>query len=625
MNQFKKRLIQNKRYRPSSQSQSDSNTNQRYEISSEESLYYISLKILYKEKKLLIVCSPKNNSLKYEASFELDNLKEKNIIFTVCKDLQDAFKIIINLLEKKKGKISEESNDVINLLLLIPNYIENNEDTICFNLTKVKNEINTELISEDITMKNDYNLSLDLIQRINELSKSNIEKEAKIEKLIIHFNQFLEELKGIKGEIKKIKKYIRISNNDNDGNDKDDNEEEEEEEINEKQDKESLKEEKNSENINEEEESKNKGENKQSKINIVLSSINTTPKKKSKTQIKIKIPNNNTKNICPQLSFYKNLTKKTNSIYQGDNNFAVFETINKEIFLVYSGKNCSIFFYDIDQDNLIKTISQAHSQQITNFRYARDKNNSRDLVLSISDKNKNIKIWEVKTFSCILNLENVYFDGFLFSSCFLIEEIIKKSYIITINFSNEPIKIFNFKGAIVKSIDNREDHTYIVDSYYNSFQKRYYIITGNENFIISYNFEDGKIYNKYCDYSSASCLHMFFEITLKDTESSLIETDLLGFVRIWNFDTGSMIKKYLVGKDLKLRGICLWSEKYIFVGANDKKVKLIDLNNGKVLDELKCNEIPCTIKKINSYKFGECLLFMGKSYNGQIKMWRTIS
>ena len=625
MNQFKKRLIQNKRYRPSSQSQSDSNTNQRYEISSEESLYYISLKILYKEKKLLIVCSPKNNSLKYEASFELDNLKEKNIIFTVCKDLQDAFKIIINLLEKKKGKISEESNDVINLLLLIPNYIENNEDTICFNLTKVKNEINTELISEDITMKNDYNLSLDLIQRINELSKSNIEKEAKIEKLIIHFNQFLEELKSIKGEIKKIKKHLSISNNDNDGNDKDDNEEEEEEEINEKQDKESLKEEKNSENINEEEESINKVENKQSKINIVLSSINTTPKKKSKTQIKIKIPNNNTKNICPQLSFYKNLTKKTNSIYQGDNNFAVFETINKEIFLVYSGKNCSIFFYDIDQDNLIKTISQAHSQQITNFRYSRDKNNSRDLVLSISDKNKNIKIWEVKTFSCILNLENVYFDGFLFSSCFLIEEIIKKSYIITINFSNEPIKIFNFKGAIVKSIDNREDHTYIVDSYYNSFQKRYYIITGDENFIISYNFEDGKIYNKYCDYSSASCLHMFFEITLKDTEASLIETDLLGFVRIWNFDTGSMIKKYLVGKDLKLRGICLWSEKYIFVGANDKKVKLIDLNNGKVLDELKCNEIPCTIKKINSYKFGECLLFMGKSYNGQIKMWRTIS
>ena len=625
MNQFKKRLIQNKRYRPSSQSQSDSNTNQRYEISSEESLYYISLKILYKEKKLLIVCSPKNNSIKYEASFELDNLKEKNIIFTVCKDLQDAFKIIINLLEKKKGKISEESNDVINLLLLIPNFIENNEDTICFNLTKVKNEINTELISEDITMKNDYNLSLDLIQRINELSKSNIEKEAKIEKLIIHFNQFLEELKSIKGEIKKIKKHLSISNNDNDGNDKDDNEEEEEEEINEKQDKESLKEEKNSENINEEEESKNKGENKQSKINIVLSSINTTPKKKSKTQIKIKIPNNNSKSICPQLSFYKNLTKKTNSIYQGDNNFAVFETINKEIFLVYSGKNCSIFFYDIDQDNLIKTISQAHSQQITNFRYSRDKNNSRDLVLSISDKNKNIKIWEVKTFSCILNLENVYFDGFLFSSCFLIEEIIKKSYIITINFSNEPIKIFNFKGAIVKSIDNREDHTYIVDSYYNSFQKRYYIITGNENFIISYNFEDGKIYNKYCDYSSASCLHMFFEITLKDTEASLIETDLLGFVRIWNFDTGSMIKKYLVGKDLKLRGICLWSEKYIFVGANDKKVKLIDLNNGKVLDELKCNEIPCTIKKINSYKFGECLLFMGKSYNGQIKMWRTIS
>ncbi len=527
--------------------------------------------------------------------------------------------MIINLLEKKKGKIIKENNDKINLILLVPNYIDNIEDTISFNLIKIKSGKKDGNESEDIITNNDYNLSLYFIDQINELKKSHLERDANFEKMQIHFNKYLDELNNLKKEVQNIKKKIGMT--DSEESDKNEDEEEEDEDkINEEEENEKSKEDKNSENKNEEKDIK-MNEVKTPKINIILKNMNTTPKK----MIKNKNNNNNSSNNYPHLSFYKNLTMKTNSIYQGDNNFAVFETLNKDIMLVYSANNCSMCFYDIDKDKLLKIIPQAHKNQITNFRYGRDKNNSRDLVLSISDKNKNIKVWEVSTFTCILNIENVYFDGFLFSSCFLIDENARKNYIITINFSTEPIKIFNLRGNIVKSIDNREYYTYIVDCYHNSFQKKYYVITGNENFIVSYNFDDGKVYNKYCDYSSESCIHMFFEITVKDKDTFLIETDLLGYVRVWNFDSGSMIKKYLVGKNLKLRGICLWNENYIFVGSNDKKILLIDLNNGNILDNLKCNEVACTIKKINSYKFGECLLFMGKSYNGKIKMWKNIS
>ena len=151
-----------------------------------------------------------------------------------------------------------------------------------------------------------------------------------------------------------------------------------------------------------------------------------------------------------------------------------------------------------------------------------------------------------------------------------------------------------------------------------------YIILGGEKYIVSYNFEEQTIYKQYYDFSS-NCVHMYFEICTKEGKIYLIESDIVGFVRIWDFDVGSMLKKYLIGEKLKLRGICLWNEDYVFVGASDRKIKLVDLKNGEVVDNLKCNDIVTTIKKIYSYKFGECLLLQGRSNNGQIKLWKKIN
>ena len=118
---------------------------------------------------------------------------------------------------------------------------------------------------------------------------------------------------------------------------------------------------------------------------------------------------------------------------------------------------------------------------------------------------------------------------------------------------------------------------------------------------------------------------MFFTLYQKENDIFLIEADLIGYVRMWNFDAGTLIKKYIIGEKLKLRGMCLWNENFLFVGASDRKVKLVDLKTGEILDNLKCNEIVCNIKKINSKKFGECLLMQGKSNNGQIKLWKNIN
>ena len=244
------------------------------------------------------------------------------------------------------------------------------------------------------------------------------------------------------------------------------------------------------------------------------------------------------------------------------------------------------------------------------------------LLLTISNQIKNIKVWDIQYLNCIVNIINVYTIGDLFSSCFLIDENYKKNYIISINYDKEKLKVFDFEGKIIKEIDNSEDKSFLVDTYYNSKTKKYYIVVGNEKFIISYNFFDGTVYHKYSD-NNINSWHMNFVISSKEKEVNLIESDTLGYVRIWDFHKGELLKKLLIEKKMRLRGICLWNYKYFFVGAEDKKIKLIDLENNIELDNIKCNDCVCTIKKINCPKYGECFIFQGKLDNGQIKLWRN--
>ena len=665
MDELKKNITQKKRNRTQSPSKYESNIKHKYEISSEKAEY--SLSIIYNENKnkIIIKCSCHKTLIKYEKIFLFDEFKKKNRIFNVCNNLEEIYKLLINIFNNKKAKIVEE-DDSIKLILFVHNYIDNIEDNISFILIKSKNINDASDILEN--MENDnfgVNLSLDIIRKINELSQNDLEKNTKIQKLIVHFNQSLEDIKTIKKDILKIKAHLGLSDisendkdnendNDNDNDEENDNNEEndnyndnDEENEEEDDDEDKLDEEEkedddmdNSEDDEKDESKSNiivqKYQNKEdiqslkAKLTKIIKKDNKSdiePKTKYNSEIsQRKIQNsNNTNNSYPKISFYRNIGKKASSKYYNDNNFIVFESLNNVIILVYSTYHYSIHFFDIEQDKLIKNIPEAHKSQITNFRYVRDKNISRDLILSIADKIKNIKIWNFKDFTCIVDIENVYFDGFLFSSCFLIDEIHKKNYIISINYNSEPLKVFNFEGKSIKIIDNTENKSYMVDTFFNSYQNKYFIIVGNENYIISYNFEEGNIYKKYFDYNAKNCLHMYFTFICKDINIFLIEADLIGYIRIWNFDEGKLLKKFSIGEKMKLRGICLWSENYLFVGGSDKRIKLIDLKAGEVIENKRCNDIVCTIKKINGYKFGECILMQGKSNNGQIKLWKNMN
>ena len=208
----------------------------------------------------------------------------------------------------------------------------------------------------------------------------------------------------------------------------------------------------------------------------------------------------NPKNI----EFFKTIDIDSYPFYEPlDNTFCIFTSINKTLLLIYSKIFYSIISYDMKNFRKINEIKKAHNKEITNFRHYYDSNNNRDLVMSISDKDNNIKIWDVKNFECVLNLTNINKNGILNSACFL--NINKELYIITSHNQDkysdniEPIKVFDLKGKKIKQIKDSNIQTFFVDIYYDDNINKNYIITGNYRLCRSYDYNSNKIYQKYND------------------------------------------------------------------------------------------------------------------------------
>ena len=64
-------------------------------------------------------------------------------------------------------------------------------------------------------------------------------------------------------------------------------------------------------------------------------------------------------------------------------------------------------------------------------------------------------------------------------------------------------------------------------------------------------------------------------------------------------------------------------DEYIFVGCEDKTIKMVNYNNGKIIRTLEGHkDRVVSIKIINHPKYGNCLLSQGSGLDS-IKLWTT--
>ena len=314
---------------------------------------------------------------------------------------------------------------------------------------------------------------------------------------------------------------------------------------------------------------------------------------------------------------YKLVDDSYSFSYPNNTTFEVFTSVDNILNLVYSNIHNSIVSYNVIDNKKIIEIKNAHKNNINNFRYHLDTKNNTDLLISISSKDMNMKLWKLDNWECLFNINKV---GFLFSVCFIVEN--NQTYIMTGNIF---IKVYDLKGKIIKELKEPNDKTYVIEPYYDKNLSKIFIITGNEDHVKSFDYtNNAKLYHKYYhgDDEEENIPHYGLIICNSENCTKLIETGMDGYIRIWNFHTGNLLMSIKAGipvipgnisKRIKkmemLSGICLWNDEFLFAGCN-KVIKIIELKNGNIIKTINDDNIT-TIKKIQHPQFGECLIIQG--------------
>ena len=361
-------------------------------------------------------------------------------------------------------------------------------------------------------------------------------------------------------------------------------------------------------------------------MNIILSII--------EEKIELNLPFNNL--IPDDINLPKNLTYDAFTYYNYTNTFLVFNSVNNNrLYLVFTTQDKYIKILDIVDKILVLEIRNIteDNKQITNFRHFYDEYNKRDLVMFIVGIKNCIKILDTYNWDCILTIKDIYKEGNIYSSLLINDNINHNIYIITSNCTlfkdSQPLKIYDLKGNFIKEIPDSKSKTFFLDIFEDIKNSKKYIISVNKEFITSFDYEKNSLYKKYSDkpkgekkinfdgYYYSSVINI-----LDDNNVQLIVSGDDGFIRIWDFHQGNLIKNIETDKNC-IYSLCLWNESYLFGASEDATIKLIDLNAGVIIKELKAhNKMVCTIKKIIHPYFGECLISQGFRKD-QILIWRN--
>ena len=392
----------------------------------------------------------------------------------------------------------------------------------------------------------------------------------------------------------------------------------------------------NNKKVEKESDKKSKIKKKKSKSKIISNASNNNiniikenePIEKIQLKEEIRKNEKNLKKLNPlHFEFISNLSKSEMN-FRVDNTFEVFNSILGQMCLVYAfkleNKYNSIATYNIIDYKTMGVLRNAHREDITNFRHYLDKRNRRDLILSVSATDNNVRMWDINNLEFIITINNINRHGFTKSACIL--NFNNDLFIVTSNYSHsevqEPIRLYNMDGYKIKEINYKNNQTYFIDIYHDKQFDIKYIITGNLGFVRTYNYTNDCKYHRYNDDDDEEYEHYKVIIYNKDNNTKIISTGKERQIIIWDFHSTELLNKIKVS-DIpfdNLYGISLWNNNILVAGCGNT-LHIIDIKNEEVVNILIGHSYNImTIKTIIHPIYGECIVSQ-ELYNGQIKLW----
>jgi len=287
--------------------------------------------------------------------------------------------------------------------------------------------------------------------------------------------------------------------------------------------------------------------------------------------------------------------------------FDIFKSVLDEYLVVYgnNSKNWSIEFYDITTKKVKEslTINNAHKDRICNIKHFYYELKNQDFILS-SSVDKSVKLWELYSLKNLLTINHFTEDYFVICEMIFFNRLENDYFIISA--TSQEIKVWNKKGENI-NIFNYEpgENSNFLNKFYNKY--RCYLLYGS-NKIVLRDIESGEIIHKYGEDGDKS-YHWAEVSSLFDKKRVIGAHYEDGFIKIHDFNTEKLVKKFSFQKNEHNFSFCLWNEKYIIVGYL-YSLKIFNIEDGSLIKEI--SGFPgwgvLTVFKFFHPSLGDCLV-----------------
>ena len=235
-----------------------------------------------------------------------------------------------------------------------------------------------------------------------------------------------------------------------------------------------------------------------------------------------------------------------------------------------------------------------------------------------------IRIFDIKNWNIILTINENNF-GTLKSACFLHYIKDNEYFIISSNDSSTKptkIKIYDFNGKIKKEIENSNENSFFVKTYYEEKNRKTFIVSVNKKWIKSYDFEKNIIYKKYYEKGIEGYSNLEIIKTKDEVIQLITSCAAYDLILIFNFDTGNLLNK--IEMEEKFFTMYLYSEKILFIGTLKGSLIIMNLlsQEKKKFEKIHGNFI-CSINSFTHKKEGKCLVTQAN--DNIIKIYKIIN
>ena len=281
--------------------------------------------------------------------------------------------------------------------------------------------------------------------------------------------------------------------------------------------------------------------------------------------------------------------------------------------------------------NKIEKISEtAHSNSISNFEYFYDSANKKEIIMSLSYFDGNLKLWEFMRWQCLINIKNqFYLYGYIYSAC-IFKENQSNFFVVSnwVDYDNnkscnvDSIKVYEFnlrEYKQIKIIDNSKYNTLLIKTFKDNYNN--YIISSGKSEIRAYDYNKNELFKQYKDDNNSS----IFSFTVYKGKENIkligsCDSFIGNYIKIWDFLSSDILNKIKIDS-INIRGICLLNEKYSLIACGDNSIKIVELEKGLIIKSFKehKNRV-CCIKKIILPKYGKC--FLSHGFDERIILWK---